>query len=218
MHHDRPLHRRPRHPVRGGDFGLIPAVLDRDRERRPQPGRGAHPGRHLPDLLGETLPRTASGAAPPAPLPPLHQRELAPAGQVPRPGQHPALARGRHRSAHRAPGRVRVVGHQLHDLDPEHGEHDTLHRQTPESQQARRIIATVNHGPRLSSRCSRTQRGSRSRGPPSFRRAARLQPQVARSRSKSRFILGARHRWRLLVFFPRRVTSSRPWHQPRRRL
>jgi hypothetical protein len=53
---------------------------------------------------------------------------------------------------------VRIAGRreadQLHDLDPDPGEHDTLHRQTLESQQARRIIATVNHGPWLSSRCS----------------------------------------------------------------
>src|SRR4029453_14278244 len=63
-------------------------------------------------------------------------------------------------------------------------------RQTLEPQQARRIITTVNHGPRLSLRCSKTQRGSRSRGPPSFRRAPRAQPQVARSRSKSRIAGG----------------------------
>jgi hypothetical protein len=86
VHDDRPLHRRPRHPMRGSDFGLVPAVLDRRRERRPQPCSSAHPGWHLGDLLGERLPRTASGAAPPAPLPPLHQRELAAARQVPRAG------------------------------------------------------------------------------------------------------------------------------------
>ena len=43
--------------MRGGDLGLVAAVLHRHRERRPQPGRGAHPGRHLGDLLGERLPR-----------------------------------------------------------------------------------------------------------------------------------------------------------------
>ncbi len=115
----------------------------------------------------------------------LRHRELTPTRQVPRAGQHPVLARRRTHPAHRAPRRVRITGDQLHDLDPGHGEHDTLHRQTLESQQTRRIIATVNHGPWLSSRCSKTQRGSRSRGPPSFRRAGRVQPQVARSRSKS---------------------------------
>jgi hypothetical protein len=50
-----------------------------------------------------------------------------------------------------------------------------LHRQPGQPQQARRVISTVNHGPWLSSRCSKTQRGSRSHGPPSFRRAARVQ-------------------------------------------
>jgi hypothetical protein len=182
---DRTLHRRPRHPVRCRDLGLVAAVLDRHRKRRPQPGRRAHPGRHLPDLLGERPPRAVLGAAAPASLAPLHHRELPTARQVPRPGQHPVLARRRHHRAARASGRVRVVGHQLHDLHPEHGAHDTLHRQTLQAQQARRIITTVNHGPRLSLRCSKTQRGSRSCGPPTFRRAARVQPQVARSRSVS---------------------------------
>ena len=110
VHDDRPLHRRPRHPMRGSDLGLVPAVLDRHRERRPQPGRGAHPGRHLGDLLGERLPRTARGAAPPAPLAPLHQRELAAARQVPRAGQHPVLARRRHRSG--TPGTGPRPGHR----------------------------------------------------------------------------------------------------------
>ena len=64
---------------------------------------------------------------------------------------------------------------QLHDPHPERGERETVDRQPGQSQQTRRIIATVNHGPWLSSRCSRTQRGSRSHGPPSFRRAARVQ-------------------------------------------
>ena len=54
----------------------------------------------------------------------------------------------------RTPCRVRIIRDQLHDLDSAAGEHDTLHRQPLESQQARRIIATVNHGPWLSSRCS----------------------------------------------------------------
>ena len=105
--------------------------------------------------------------------------------QVPWTGQHPVLTRRRHRPACRAARRVRIIGDQLHDLHPDPGQHDTLHRQPGQPQQARRIIATVNHGPWLSSRCSRTQRGSRSRGPPSFRRAGRVQPQVARSRSKN---------------------------------
>jgi hypothetical protein len=43
--HDRALHRRPRHPVRGGDLGLIPAVLHSYGQRGPQPGGGAHPCR-----------------------------------------------------------------------------------------------------------------------------------------------------------------------------
>ena len=47
----------------------------------------------------------------------------------------------------------------------------TCHRQPGQPQQARRVISTVIHGPWLSSRCSKTQRGSRSHGPPSFRRA-----------------------------------------------
>ena len=60
---------------------------------------------------------------------------------------------------------------QRNDFDPTRGKSDTFHRQPTQSQQTRRIIATVDHGPWLSSRCSRTQRGSRSHGPPSFRRA-----------------------------------------------
>jgi hypothetical protein len=184
--HDRALHSRPRHPVRRGDLGLVSAILDRQRQRRAKPGRGTHPGRHLRDLLSERRARTCLGAASPTPLAPLHHRELAATWQIARPGQHPVLARRRHRRAGRAPSRVRIIGDQLDDLDPNPGEHDTLHRQPGQAQQTRRIIATVNHGPRLSSRCSKTQRGSRSRGPPSFRRAARAQPQVARSRSESR--------------------------------
>jgi hypothetical protein len=183
--HHRALHRRPRHPMRGSDLGLVPAVLHRHRQRHPQPGRRAYPGRHLGDLLGKRLPRARPDPTAPAPLAPLHHRELTAARQVARPGQHPALARGRHHRARRAPRRVRIIGHQLHDLHTDAGTHDTLHRQSLESQQTRRIIATVNHGPRLSSRCSKTQRGSPSCGPPSFRRAGRVQPQVARSRSKS---------------------------------
>jgi hypothetical protein len=41
VHDDRSLHRRPRHPVRRSNLGLAPAVLDRHRERRAQPGRPA---------------------------------------------------------------------------------------------------------------------------------------------------------------------------------
>ncbi len=58
-------------------------------------------------------------------------------------------------ASHQAgPSRVRVVGDQLHDPRTECGERDTLDRQPGQAQQTRRIIATVNHGPRLSSRCS----------------------------------------------------------------
>jgi hypothetical protein len=131
-------------PVRDGDLRLIPPVLHRHRQRRPQPRHRARARRDLPDLLGERPTRTRHRAAAPAPLAPLHHRELAPARQIPRAGQHPVLPRRRAHSAHRAAGRVRIGGHQLNDLDSGPGTHDTLHRQTLESQQARRIIATVN--------------------------------------------------------------------------
>jgi hypothetical protein len=88
----RPLHRRPRHPVRGGHLGLVSAVLDRHRQCCPQPRGGAHPGRHRGDLLGERRAWTDLGAAPPAALAPLHLRELAAARQIVRPGQYPVLA------------------------------------------------------------------------------------------------------------------------------
>ena len=140
--------------MRGSDLGLVPAVLHRGRERCPQPSGGAHPGRHLGDLLGERLPVTVHIAAPPAPLTPQHDREPTAARQVPWTGQHPVLARRRLRRAGRAPGRVGIISDQLNDLAPDRGAHDTLHRQTLEPQQTPRIIATVNHGPWLSSRCS----------------------------------------------------------------
>ncbi len=152
--------------------GDWPAIIDRGTWREvQQPGRRTHPRRHLSDMLGETLPWTVLGAAPPAPLVPLQQHRTATAGQVVRPSQHPLLTRARHHPTPRAARRVRISGDQLHDPDPALGERDTLHRQPVQSQQTRRIIATVNHGPWLSSHCSRTQRGSRSHGPPSFRRA-----------------------------------------------
>ena len=119
VHDHRPLHRRPRHPVRRSDLGLIPAVLHGHRQRGPQPRGGAHPGRDLGDLLGERLPRTDLGAAPPTPLAPLHRDLPATTRQVVRAGQHPVLARGRHHPARRATRRVRVVGDQLHDPHPE---------------------------------------------------------------------------------------------------
>lgn len=171
MHHHRPLHRRPRHAVSGGDLGLIPAVLDRHRERATQPRRGPHPRRHLPDLLGEGLQWTDHGPAAPPPLVPLQHHRPAATGQVLGTSQRPLLSRGRQLPAVRTPRGVRIVGDQLHDPRPERGEHDTLHRQPGQPQQAPPTIATVNHGPWLSSRCSKTQRGSRSHGPPSFRRA-----------------------------------------------
>ena len=173
--HHRALHRRPRHPMRRRDLGLIAAVLHRHRQRRPQPRGGAHPGRNLRHLLGERRTRTVLGAAAPAPLAPLHRDLPAATRQVVRPGQHPVLARGRHHPTCRAASRVRVVGDQLHDPNAEPRERDTLHRQALQAQQARRIISTVNHGPWLSLRCSRTQRGSRSHGPPTIRRAAQVQ-------------------------------------------
>jgi hypothetical protein len=157
--------------------GIVPET------ERPRPSTRV---RHLGDLLGERLPRTVGRPTAPAPLAPLHHRELAPTRQVPRAGQHPVLPRRRTHPAHRTPRRVRIIGDQLHDLHPGRGEHDTLHRQPGQPQQTRHIIATVNHGPWLSSRCSKTQRGSRSHGPPSSMRAGHAQPQVARSRSKSR--------------------------------
>jgi hypothetical protein len=79
--HHRPLHRRPRHPVRRGGLGLIPPVFHRHRECGPQPGCGPHPVRHLSDLLGERRARTDLGAAPP-PLAPLHHRELPTHGRL----------------------------------------------------------------------------------------------------------------------------------------
>ena len=132
------------------------------------------------------LPRARLDRTAPAPLAPLHLRDLPAARQVSRPGQHPLLPRCRSHRTRRSPRRVRISRDQLHNLRSSGSACDTFHRPTLESQQARRIIATVNHGPRLSSRCSKTQRGSRSCGPPSFRRAEQAQPQVARSRSKSR--------------------------------
>ncbi len=81
----RPLHRRPRHPVGRSDLGLVAPVLHRDRQRRPQPARGPRPRRHLTDLLGERSTLTARGAAPPAALTPLRQREPPTDREVPRP-------------------------------------------------------------------------------------------------------------------------------------
>lgn len=40
-------------------------------------------------------------------------------------------------------GQMRITGHQLHDLGPTRGDHDTLHGQPIQSQQTRRVIATV---------------------------------------------------------------------------
>jgi hypothetical protein len=189
MDRHRSLHRRPRHPVPRGDLGLVPPVLHRHRQCGPQPRRGPHPGRHLGDLLGERRTWTDLGAATPLALAPLHRDRPAAAGQVVRAGQHPVLARGRAHPAARAARRIGIVGDQLHDPNTEPGERDTLHRQALESQQTRRIISTVDPGPWLSLRCSRTQRGSRSHGPPTFRRAARsnlgLPGQDRRARSKS---------------------------------
>jgi len=73
VHDHRPLHRRPRHLVRRGDLGLVTPVLHRPRQRRPQPCRRAHPGRHLRNLLGERLQAAKLGSAPPATLTPLHR-------------------------------------------------------------------------------------------------------------------------------------------------
>ena len=160
----RPARPRPVPPPRAAPSATTPHARQRPRTG---PGRPPPPppaptaagsscvSRPAPgDLLGKRLPRARPDPTAPAPLAPLHHRELTAARQVARPGQHPALARGRHHRARRAPRRVRIIGHQLHDLHTDAGTHDTLHRQTPESQQARRIIATVDHGPWLSSRCS----------------------------------------------------------------
>ena len=119
VHDHRALHRRPRHPVRRSDLGLVPPVLDRHRQRRPQPGRRAHPGRHLRDLLGERLPRTASVRH--------RQRRLRHCTAANSPPHGRSRGRVSTQSlpdvdtdpTRRTPGRVRVVGDQLHDLDPE---------------------------------------------------------------------------------------------------
>jgi glyoxylase-like metal-dependent hydrolase (beta-lactamase superfamily II) len=62
------------------------------------------------------------------------------------------------------PGRVRIIGHQLHDLHTDSRAHDTLHRQT---------LQPIRHD-------------ASSLRP--TRRAERVQPQVARSRSKSHIV------------------------------
>jgi hypothetical protein len=108
--HHGALHRRPRHRVRGSNLGLVPAVLDRHRERHPQPRRGAHPGRHLRDLLGERPLWTDRRSAAPAPLAPLHRKLPATTRKVVRAGQHPVLTRGRAHPTGRAAGCVRIIG------------------------------------------------------------------------------------------------------------
>ena len=60
----------------------------------------------------------------------------------------------------------------------------TARPSSPNRHDASSLPLTTARG--SSSRCSKTQRGSRRCGPPSFRRAEQAQPQVARSRSKSR--------------------------------
>lgn len=88
----------------GRDLGLSPPLGHRHREPLAQPGRRAHPRRHLPDLLGERLLWTVLRAAPPAPLAPLQQHRTTTAGQIVRPvSTHslPELDTARH-TGHRA--------------------------------------------------------------------------------------------------------------------
>ncbi len=147
MGDQRPGHRRPRHPEAAGDLVLVPTVGHRLRDRGAQPRGGAHPGRHLRHRLGERTPSALRSAPAPAPRAPQQHHRHPAAGQVPRPGAHPLLARGRHLPTARAPGRLRADGHQPHHPHPQRAARDTLHAQPGQRQQTRRIPTTGFQGP-----------------------------------------------------------------------
>ncbi len=169
--HQRPLHHRPRHPVRSRHLRLVrPSSTARARLSR---------NRVVVRIPAGTC-TTASVNVCCVHYSARHrQRRLRhcnatavpPQGQVLGAGQHPFLARGRHHPTARTPGRVWITGHQLHNLDPTRGENDTLHRQPIQSQQhvATSLRSTTARGSPLAA--PKTQRGSSSHGPPSFRRA-----------------------------------------------
>ncbi|MDT7708560.1 MAG: hypothetical protein QOG20_4167 [Pseudonocardiales bacterium] len=177
----RALHRRPRHPVRDRHLGLIAPVLDGHHERRPQPGRRAHPGWHLGDLLGERLPQTGQRAAPPTPLAPLRRDLPAPAGNVAG-GSAPTPCPTS--TASDSPGSARRPDHRVTSCttrtpSPVSTTRSTARPSSPNKHDAASLRSATARG---SPFAAPEQRGSRSHGPPTFRRAGPAQPQVARSR------------------------------------
>lgn len=143
MRDERPVRRRPRHTVGGGDLGDgAGGLADRRPDLGAQPAGGAGPGRDLLDRLGE---RSTSAvvlrASPPCFIPP-QQYSIFPVGDVLRPGGHTLLDGGREDAARRARRRCVLVGHQLHQPGavrvPGHADH-------PYSWQPKQHCRTLDH-------------------------------------------------------------------------
>lgn len=157
MGHQRPLHRWPRHPMRGHDLRLGTPGLDRLGQRHPQPARRRHPAGTCATCSVNVC-RGHSTVR-------HRQRRLRHCIDTDPPPQ--GRSRGRV-SAHSFPevdttpqaGSARRLDHW--SPTPRSAPRPQSARHTPrqpvQPQQTRRIIATVNHGPWLSSRCSRTRR------------------------------------------------------------
>ena len=191
VHDDRPLHRRPRHPMRSSDLGLVPAVLHRGRERCPQPSGGAHPGRHLGDLLGERLPVTVHIAAPPAPLTPQHDREPPPHGRSRgrvSTQSLPDVERTRH-AGHRAASGSSVTSCTTLAPSAVNATRSTANPAKPNRHDASSLRSTTARGSPFAAPEHSEDQGVTGR--PGSGAPHGSQPQVARSRSKSHYATGA---------------------------
>jgi hypothetical protein len=98
------------------------------------------------------------------------------------PGCESALPDRRYYVTHEPRPRANASG-ETAQMSPQFLSHSTARPSRPTKHDASSLRSTRARGSPLAA--PEAQRGLRSRGPPSFRRAARVQTQVARSRSKS---------------------------------
>jgi hypothetical protein len=134
------LHGRPAQPVLGGDLGHAAVVGHRVRRRGPKPTRRSAPGWDLRDRLGECPSWTIGLLAAPTTLVPKQLHCINAVRDVPWPGGHLLLARGRHHPASRAQPSVLAGCDNMNHASAILATLDTRDCHTGQPQQQRRTL------------------------------------------------------------------------------